>query len=76
MGPLNVGTRLFHMLGAFAYTFCLIDVVVDFLAHFSAEIAAFYYCHDVRITLKRWNYCMGGGIVSGYWCHGGVTEVS
>lgn len=76
MGPLNVGTRLVHMLGAGAYTFCPIDVVVDFLAHFSAEIAAFYYCHDVRITLEKRYYCMGGGIVLGYWCHGGVTEVS
>jgi hypothetical protein len=46
---------------------------VDFLAHFSAEIAAFYYCHDVRITLEKRYYCMGGGIVLGYWCHGGVS---
>lgn len=76
MGPLNVGTRLVHMLGAGAYTFCPIDVVVDFLAHFSAEIAAFYCCHNVWITLEKRYYCMGGGIVLGYWCHGGVTEVS
>ena len=75
MGPLNVGTRLVHMLGAGAYTFCSIDVVVDFLAQLSAEIAAFYCCHNVWITLEKRYYCMGGGIVLGYWCHGGVTEV-
>ena len=76
MGPLNVGTRLVHMLGAGAYTFCSIDVVVDFLVQLSAETAAFYCCHDIRITLEKRYYCMGGGIVLGYWCLGGVSEVS
>ena len=75
MGPLNVGTRLVHMLGAGAYTFCSIDVVVDFLAQLSAEAAAFYCCHDVRITLEKRYYCMGGGITLGLWCPGGDIRV-
>ena len=75
MGPLNVGTRLVHMLGAGAYTFCSIDVVVDFLAQLSAEAAAFYCCHNVRITLEKRYYCMGGGITLGYWCPGGDIRV-
>ena len=64
------------MLGAGAYTFCSIDVVVDFLVQLSAETAAFYCCHDVRITLEKRYYCMGGVITLGYWCLGGVSEVS
>ena len=75
MGPLNVGTRLVHMLGAGAYTFCSIDVVVDFLAQLSAEAAAFYCCHDVRITLEKRYYCMGGGMTLGLWCPGGDIRV-